>query len=274
MKSPDIQSGQPISDQKSDITVEKTDDQIREEARQNFMHPENKPKTVKKNFLQTTLGKAVAIAGSVVVIGAAGIGIDHAIKKSPEPTLVPEIFDPSALKSVIGANDSVMMPIGNYTENAPPIFSTQTNVMTVPVPVIFDSNEVPNLVVEKLRNRADNSLNIITINGLKPGKPLFSPDDGTLIIDPGDAGMQVFFLEIGDFQKEGISIEFSTPDGVTPSINFNLPATATQPVEIPVTKNELIGTINGTSIQMAGNAPGMETFNLGISGGKVILSTK
>lgn len=209
-------------------------------------------------------------------IYSAGIGIDHSIKKTPEPSPVPENFDPAALKSVIGANDSVMMPIGNYTESAPPIFDTQNKIMTVPVPVIFDSSEVPNLVVEKLRNRADNSLNIIKIDGLKPGETLFSPYDGVITINPGDANMDIFFLDITDYQKEGVDIEFSTPDGhgLSPLINFNLPATATESVEIPVVKNQPIGNIIGTSIQMMGTAPLMETFDLGTSNGKVILATK
>ena len=211
--------------------------------------------------------------GCVLIILPMMAGCSGTAKQSNQTTSS-STFDVSALKSYIGANDSVMMPIDDYTASAPPIFDTQTNIMTVPVPIIFDSNEVPNLVVEKSRNRVDNSLNIITIDGLNSGQPLFSPADGTITITPGGAGMQDFFLDITDYQKSSMDINYSTSDGVTPSINFNFPATFTQPVKVPVVKNEIIGTINGTSIQMAGNAIGMETFNLGVSGGKVILVSK
>jgi hypothetical protein len=201
------------------------------------------------------------------------VGCSGTAKQSNQTTSS-STFDVSALKSTIDPGNSVQMTFDEYTENAPPIFDTQTKIMTVPVPVIFDSSEIPNLVVEKLRNNADNSLNIIEIGGLEPGSTVFSPFDGDITVYPGDAKMDNFDLYITDYQKEGVAISFSTPDGITPLFNFNLPTTATQPIEIPVVKNQPIGNIIGTSIQMMGTAPLMGIFNLGISNGKVILVTK
>jgi len=211
--------------------------------------------------------------GCVLIILPMIVGCSGTAKQSNQTTSS-STFDVSALKSTIDPGNSVQMTFDEYTENAAPIFDTQTKIMTVPVPIIFDSSDVPNLVVEKLRNNADNSLNIIKIDGFKPGETLFSPYDGVITINPGDANMDIFFLDITDYQKQGIAIMFATPDGVTPLINFNLPATATESVEIPVVKNQPIGNINGTSISMMGTAPLSKIFNLGVSGGKVILLTK
>ena len=259
----------------SNLSDAEISDQERDNALNNFMHPEDKARIQQKSWIRTNLTRLLVVGGVIVICGV-GVGIYMGTKppKTPKSPVIPSTFNVSALKSYIGANDSVMMPIDDYTASAPPIFDTQTNIMTVPVPIIFDSNEVPNLVVEKLRNRVDNSLNIITIDGLKSGETLFAPDDGVITIYPGDAGMLNFFLDIGDYQKESMVIQFSTSDGITPLINFNLPATATQPVEIPVVKNEIIGTINGTSIQMAGTSMVTESFDLGASNGKLILLTK
>ena len=258
----------PKANPDSNLTEIEVSEQLRRQAIERFIDPTKRPK-VKQNWLKV----AIWVAGSVLVVGGLVVVLVYETNKPPKPLVIPSTFDPTAAKSFIGANDSVMMPIDNYTASAPPIFDTQTNIMTVPVPVIFGSSDVPNLTVEKLPNNIDDSLNIIKIDGLKPGTPLFSPYDGVITIDPGDAGMQVFFLDRTDWQKSGIDIEFGTDDGVTPLIDFSPPKTS-RPIEIPVVKNQIIGTINGTSIQMAGLAMGMETFNLGVSGGKVILLTK
>jgi hypothetical protein len=259
-------------DSNSNPTDAETSDQERDNALKNFMHPEDKPKIQQKSWIKTNLTRLLIVGGIIVICG---VGADIYVgTRPPKIITIPSTFDVSALKSYIGANDSVMMPIDNYTASAPPIFDTQTEIMTVPVPIVFDSSDIPNLTVEKLRNNADNSLNIIEIGGLEPGETLFSPFDGDIIISPGAANMDVFFLEITDYQEAGIAIEFSTPDGVNPSINFNLSATATEDVEIPVVKNQPIGNIIGTSIQAMGTAPLLKTFNLGVSGGKVILLTK
>jgi len=257
----------------SNLSDAEISDQERDNALKNFMHPEDKPP--QKSWIRTNLTRLLVVGGVIVICGV-GVGIYVGTKppQTTKPPVIPSTFDVSALKSYIGANDSVMMPIDNYTANAPPIFDTQTKIMTVPVPIIFDSSDVPNLVVEKLRNNADNSLNIIKIDGLKSGSTVFSPFDGEITVYPGDPNMDNFDLYITDYQEKGTAIAFSTPDGVTPLINFNLPATATESVEIPVVKNQPIGNINGTSITMMGTAPLSKIFNLGVSGGKVILLTK
>jgi hypothetical protein len=267
------QEDNPNPESNSNLSDAEISDQERDNALKNFMHPEDKPKIQQKSWIKKNLTRLLVVGGVIVICGV-GVGI-YVGSKSHKTQVVPSTFDVSAINSIIGTNDSVMMPIDDYTASAPPIFDTQTKIMTVPVPIIFDSSDVPNLIVEKLRNNADNSLNIIEIDGLEPGETLFSPYDGVITINPGDANMDIFFLDITDYQKEGIGIAFATDGhGLSPLINFNLSSTATQPVEIPVVKNQPIGNIIGTSIEMMGTAPLSKIFNLGVSGGKVILLTK
>jgi hypothetical protein len=143
-----------------------TDDQIRDEATRNFLHPENKPKIKQKSWFRRNLGRLL-VAGALVA-GGTGFGI-YENAKSHEPIPIPATFDPSALKSVIGVNNSVQMTFDEYSAVAPPIWEEQGEVMTIPVPVVFHDGRNPTLRITKMQNQIIDSMDIIDINGLEQG---------------------------------------------------------------------------------------------------------
>jgi hypothetical protein len=276
MKSPENKS---ISDQKSDITGIQTDDQIREEATQNFIHQKEKPKPVKKNFLKTTLGKVLTIGGLIAVVGtAAGIGIDHAIKKPPEPT--PSTFDVSAMKSTIGPSNSVQMTLDEYAKTAPPIWDEQNKTMTVAIPIFFANNRNPTLGVEKVASSIDGLVNQIQMDDLEPGDVMFSPDDGTLMIQTVyEDNLTEFDLEYTDSQGETITIT-GYSSSLKPLISFaDATPVTNDEVSIPIKKDQPIGEViasdNNPHVGLIGFGPFLKKFNLAVNPeGKAIILTK
>jgi hypothetical protein len=174
------QENQPISDQEPDLT----DDQKRDQATHNFMHPEDKVRPPQKSWLSRNLRKVLAIGGVIAVVGtSAGIGIEQANKKSHE---IPSTFDVSALNSKIGLEDSTQMTWDEYTATAPQLWVEENKTMTAPVPILYKDNRTPTLSIKKIESQYDGRLNTISIDGLEPGDTVLSLIDGEIELDQGD----------------------------------------------------------------------------------------
>jgi hypothetical protein len=109
-------------------------------------------------------------------------GVVYETNKPPKPVLIPSTFDVSALKSVIGANDSVQMTFDDYVASAPPLWVEENRTMTVPVPILFNDNRIPTLSIKKIESQFDGTLNRISIDGLEPGDTVLSLIDGEIEI--------------------------------------------------------------------------------------------
>jgi len=269
-------------DPRPNLTEAEISDQERKIATDNFIHSENKPKTPQKSWLRRNLGKILTIGGLVAVVGAgAGIGIENAIKKSSVPTPVPEIFDPSALKSIIGPNDSTQMTFDEYVNIAPEIWDGQNEVMTSPVPIWFKNNRTPILNVEKIASPFDGKLNQISIEGVEQGDIIISPVDATLSMEKEDeANPTVFFLNYTDPQGNNIGIEYNV-SSLKPLIDYTdaSPGSIAEEIKIPIKKNQPIGEIIASDkdpyVMLIGTGPLLKEFNLAVTPeDKVIILTK
>jgi hypothetical protein len=251
---------QPIPSQKPDMS----DDQKKDEATRNFLHPENKPPRLpEKSWLRRNLGIIIVVIA--IVIGGAGFGIYQDIK-SHEPVSVPSTFDVSALNSVIGANDSVQMTWDEYTATAPPIWNGQNEVMTVPVPLLFKDNRAPTLSIKKIESQFDGRLNRISIDGLEPGDTVLSLIDGEIEINQGhENDLAVFTLYTQDSEGHDIDIMYLTSGlEIDPSIVFDKPIN--DHILIPIKKNQPIGKmVTSDKLELIGNGPLLQSFNLAVT---------
>ena len=112
--------------------------------------------------------------GCVLIVLPMLIGCSEASQQISQTT-ISSTFDPSAIESTINANNSVQMTFGEYTQAAPPLWDDQSKVMTVPIPVLFNNNRIPNLSIEKSLNKNTKKLNMLTIDGFEPGDVIISP---------------------------------------------------------------------------------------------------
>lgn len=255
-------------------------DQLRNDAIGNFMHPENKLKPVKKkNFFVRNLG--LTLTAAALAFSAAGYGIYESIKKSNEPVPVPEFFDPSALKSVIGPNDSIQIPASEYFASAPTIWNEQSRIMTIPVPVLFRDGRLPTLTVDKIPSALDGKLDTISIDGLEQGDVILSPMDGRIEVNQPHEDFAVFFFESTDTQGRGISIMFLGPP-LEPLITLDQPISKTGSF-YDIKKGQPIGKILASDkdllhrykISLIGGGPAREGFNLTVtSEGKAPILTE
>jgi len=256
----------------SNLTEAELSEQQRKEAVENFINPPKKP-PVKRNWLKI----AAWIAGSVLIISVVTAAVVYETNKPPKPVLIPSTFDVSAIKSTIGANDSVQMTLGECAKIAPPYWNAQAGIMTVPIPVIFNDNRIPILNVEKIPNPLDGVLNQMSISGFESGDVIISPVDGEIQIGPDDEDLGYFTLFSKDAQgNDDLTMSIATsPKGLSPLINFNVPTE--QQILIPIKKGQPIGeiTTSNTSIVINGNGPSTYGNNLATTPeGKAILLTK
>jgi hypothetical protein len=237
------------------------------------MKPENKPKIKQKSWLRTNFGKLL-IAGALVA-GGTGIGIYENVK-SHEPIPIPATFDPSALKSVIGANNSVQMTFDEYSAVAPPIWEEQGEVMTIPVPIVFRDGRNPTLKITKMQNQIIDSLNIIDIQGLEQGDTILSLVDGEIDIFQGSEDLMGFFIDFKDSQGKDKTFCFALNCPLESLISFDHPIKDV--IHLPIKKGQPIGKVlpldkNQTGeLNITGDGSLNEIFNLATtSDGKAIL---
>jgi hypothetical protein len=186
----------------SDLANAEISDQERDNALKNFMHPEDKPKIQQKSWIRTNLTRLLVVGGLIVICGV-GAGIYEGTK----PHIIPSTFDASAMKAKISPNDSVQMTFDEYTKATPPIWDGQNKTLTVPVPILFANNRNPTLGVEKVASSIDGLVNQIQMDDLEPGDVMFSPVDGTLMIQTVyEDNLTEFDLEYTDSQGETITI--------------------------------------------------------------------
>ena len=259
---------QPISDQEPDLT----DDQKRDQATHNFMHPEDKVRPPQKSWLSRNLRKVLAIGGVIAVVGtSAGIGIDHANKKSHE---IPSTFDVSALNSKIGLEDSKQMTWEEYTAIAPQLWVEENRTMTAPVPILYKDNRTPTLSIKKISD--GERYNRISIDGLEPGDTVLSLIDGEIDISQGhEKDLAIFTLYTKDPQGHDIDIMYLTSGlEIDPSITFDKPIK--DHIRLPIKKDQPIGKmLTADNFELIGNAPLLKSFNLAVtSQGKAIILTK
>jgi hypothetical protein len=257
---------QPISDQEPDLT----DDQKRDQATRNFMHPEDKVRPPQKSWWSRNLVGLLIVL--VLVAGGTGFGI----YKNAKAHEIPSTFDVSALNSKIGLEDSTKMTWDEYTATAPQLWVEENKTMTAPVPILFKDNRTPTLNIKKIESSFDHTLNRISIDGLEPGDTVLSLIDGEIEIFQGDENNpNNFTLFTKDSQGNDIDIMYLT-GGVEldPSISFDKPVK--DHIRIPIKKDQPIGKmLTADNFELIGNAPLLENFNLAVtSQGKAIILTK
>lgn len=215
---------------------------------------------------------AVRLGLTTAVVGT-GIGVYEAVKPSGEQLIVvPDTFDPTALKGVIGANNMVEMTVAEYEKSGPPLWDEETRTMSMPLAITFKDGITRPLQIEKTPNAIDGKLmNVITINGLQTGDTLKSPIDG--IIEFSQRNLGAFFLTKEDSRGTGynISLVYSTT-GLAPLIDLNNPLKKSSEgrISIPIKRGDPIGTLltsqrhtyfNG-QIQITGFGPLLEKCNI------------
>ena len=264
------QENKPIFDQEPDLT----DDQKRDQATRNFMHPENKPpRPPEKSWFRRNLaGLLIAL---VLVAGGTGFGI-YKNAKAHEPIPVPEIFDPSALNSMVGANDSVQIPLGDYLVTAPPVWEDKNKTMTIPVPILFHDGRTPTLHIIKAKSQFDNRLDEMYIDGLERGDTILSPITGEFTVGKGhEKDLTYIFLYGQDDQGNLISFMFST-NGLNPLIDLGQLNPTSGEFRVSVKKYQPIGTmVSSGDLRLIGDGPLIKNFNLAATpNGKAIILTK
>jgi hypothetical protein len=242
----------------------KTSEQKRDEAIDNFIRPENKPRIKQKNWLRRNLGRLLTVGGLIATAGV-GVGI-YESTKSHEPTPIASTFDVSALNSKIGIEDSVQMTFDDYVASAPPVWVEENRTMTVPVPILFKDNRTPTLSIKKIESQFDGRLNVMSIDGLEQGDTVVSLIDGEIEITQGhEKDLAIFTLYTQDSQGNDIDIMYLTnglePD---PSISFEKPIKNL--IRIPIKKGQPIGKmLTSDSLELIGAGPLLQNFNLAVT---------
>jgi hypothetical protein len=255
------------------LTDAQASDKLRDEALENFMHPEDKPKQVKKKMNWTKVKIAEVSLAGIAILGGLGIGVNQIIK-SHEPVPVPEYFDPSALKSVIGPNDSIQIPASEYFASAPTIWNEQDKTMTTPIPVIFRDGRTPTLTITKIPDPLNNTrFDIMGIDGFEQGDILLSPIDGELEVEVSEKNnLTIFWLRERDPQGRDINICVGAPP-MEPLINLDqavIESNNQSMLLVSVKKGQPIGKIlasdknllHSYGIGLTGGAPFLKNFNL------------
>ena len=247
-------------------------EQQRKEAFEKFINPVKTPRP-KRNWLKLGLWAG----GSVIVVG---VLVAIVVYETNKPVVVPPTFDVSAMKATISPNNSVQMTFDAYTQAAPPIWDGQNKTMTVPVPILFANNRNPTLKVEKVASSIDGLVNQIQMDDLEPGDVMFSPVDGTLMIQTVyEDNLTEFDLEYTDSQGETITIT-GYSSSLKPLISFaDATPVTNDEVSIPIKEGqpiaEVIALDNNPHVGLIGFGPFLEKFNLAVnSESKVILLTK
>jgi hypothetical protein len=257
----------------------------------------------KKRGLSTAGKIGIAAAVGIAAFEGAGIGYDavkytgdqalpistmaehpFGIGLPPRVEVIPSTFDPAAINSVIGPENSIQMTWDQYEATSPTLWNADSKTMTIPLPISFNENQIPTLHTEKGKFSYDSSISApkqkITIDGLQQGSIIFSPTDGEIVISLGNQDLNAFYISTKDSQGNPINIWFSTT-GLNPMVNFDSPIKDT--IHIPIKKGDPIGSLltsdkhrmfNG-QIQIDGIAPLLENFNLATTPeGKAIEITK
>ena len=166
--------------------------------------PDNKAVKPKKHGLGA--GGKILIAGvaGIAAFEGAGIGYD-ALKYKDEPLpittmaehpfgiglppqveIIPSTFNPAAIDSIIGGNNSVFMTFAQEEQAAPPLWENGEKTLTTPLPILFRDNRTPTLLIQKVENSVISSLNVIAItDGLEEGDVIVSPFDGEIELYQG-----------------------------------------------------------------------------------------
>jgi hypothetical protein len=268
--------------------------------------PGNRKAEPKKQGLSK--GGKIGLVGTAVIVGAAyGGGMAYTEKYNGEPVsaqtlkvdamhpynlglprieVIPLTFDPAALESVIGPENSVQMTLEEYEATSPTMWDEQNKTMTIPLSIIFKDDLIPNLFIKKEQLSFDSSESAvkskITVNGLQQGDIIPSPVDGEIELQKGTnkcIGGSIF-IYTKDSQGEDIIILFATTP-LNNLINFNYPLENN--TRIPIKRGDPIGSLltsdkhwafNG-QIQIMGFAPLLKNFNLATTHeGKAIIITK
>jgi hypothetical protein len=250
--------------------------------------PGNRKAEPKRHGLGT--GAKVGIATAVIAGAAYGGGMAYTEKYNGEPVsghtlkvdamhpynlglpkieIIPSTFDPAAINSVIGPENSIQMTFADYEKFAPPIWNEQTRTMTVPIPAMFNGNQISILHIQKDKNAyTDDSLSMITIDGLKQGDILISPFDGEMNLEKGEGMFIGFSIRAKDSYGNDIVLWFAT-NGLNPLIpNIDFPTK--EAISIHIKKGDPIGSLLTSDkhrlydgqIKIKGNGPFLQNLNL------------
>lgn len=136
-----------------------------------------------------------------------------------EAVVVPTTFNPSALKGVLGEENTVQINAAEYSEVAPPII--EGDQFNMPLAIKFKDGIIRPLRYEMDRdkiNPENNAVNIITIDGLTAGDILLSPFDGEISFThprvdenrDGSLKSAAFFIYADGPKGSQISLTYST----------------------------------------------------------------
>jgi hypothetical protein len=259
---------------------------------------------IKKRGLSTAGKIGIAAVAGIAAFEGAGIAYDavkyygdqalpiitmaehpFGIGLPPRVEVIPSTFDPAALESVIGPENSIQMTWDQYEATSPTLWNEQNRTLIIPIVVTFEDNRTPTLHVEKVRFSVEPSdLSVkrkITIDGLQQGDIIFSPIDGEIELQKGtNKVIGSIFIYAKNSQGEDIAIMFATTP-LNNLIKFNYPLE--NDTRISIKRGDPIGSLitsnrhwafNG-QIQIMGFAPLLENFNLATTPeGKAIKITK
>jgi hypothetical protein len=262
--------------------------------------PGNRRAEPKKHGMGTAGKIGIAAAVGIAAFEGAGIAYDAAkytgdqalpistmaehpfgIGLPPKVEIIPSTFNPAAIESVIGPENSVQMTWDQYEATSPTLWNEQNKTMTAPLSIIFENNRIPTLRIEKVEHSGDKLLNKITIGGLQERDIFCSPCDGKIQLTPGSTGLSGFFIHATDPQGRDIILTVATT-GLNPL--FDIPDRPIgESLYIPIKKGDPIGSLSTSDkhwafngqIQIIGHAPSIQNFNLATTPeGKAILITK
>lgn len=195
-------------------------------------------------------------------------------------------FDPSATDSKVTQDNSVQMTLDDYDNTGIQVRNQGNGTLTLPLPILFKDNRTPTLHLEKMIDPWGKKIGLddyLIDDGLQEGDIIFSPFDGFINIETR-AGVPASYIQVWDGEYE-ISLPvggFSIYDATTLKL-FIDPEQATIKINdmflgIPVKKGQPIAEVivpdEGKSvppIEIVGLFIEETTFNLAVSGGKVIL---
>jgi hypothetical protein len=175
-------------------------------------------------------------------------------------------FNPAVIEQRVVPANSVQMTFADYEVTELQIWNEQNRTMTIPLPIEFKDNRIPNLIIKKEKISYDSSesarKNKITIDGIQEGDTLLSPIEGDVDFSNGYTGLAGFDIRTKDSQGHDIVAWFSTTGLISPSIDVHkfIHVTKGEPIGIFTSSNKH-NMFNG-QIQITGFAPLLENFNL------------
>jgi hypothetical protein len=238
------------------------------------------PEPKKKSWVKSATGRiglsVLALAGlSAGAYEAYEHGIIpgiHQTTDTPPTSDISSIFDPNALEQLAGPENITQMTSEEAEAITPPVWDEQSKVMTIDLPFLFESNRIPTLHITKEQNPSIDSLNVITVDGLREKDIVYSPTDGYLEVEKGATMLKSFFIRSKNLKGQDVVVTFSTM-GLDPMIDFNNSIGLTADglcIRIPIKENDLIGALltsdklpkHDGQVLIKGNAPYLEKFNL------------